>query len=98
MVDTKTVKYVPDQCKTKEICAKVIIENYGMLGFIPYSNKDQKMGDKAVNAIRLFPNFYKTQKICNKVVGTYSSEIQFVLERQKSQKTCDKAVDTCTFL
>ena len=28
------IMYVPDQCKTKEMCDKVILENGGMLGFI----------------------------------------------------------------
>ena len=31
------------------MCDKVIIENDGMLGFIPDSHKDQKVCDKAVN-------------------------------------------------
>ena len=29
------IKYILDQCKTKEMCNKVIIKNGGNLGFIP---------------------------------------------------------------
>ena len=36
------IKYVPDQYKVKQMCDKVIIENGGMLGFIPDCYKDKK--------------------------------------------------------
>ena len=37
-----TLKYVPDQYKTKEMCDKVIIDNGGMLGFTHDCYKDKK--------------------------------------------------------
>ena len=52
------LKYVPDRCKTKEICDKVIIENGGMLIFISdcYKNKCDKAIDNYSHALRFVPN------------------------------------------
>ena len=35
------VKYVPDRCKTNKMCNKIIIENGGLLEFIPDCCEDQ---------------------------------------------------------
>ena len=43
------IKYVPDRCKTQQICYKVILRNDGMLMFIPDRYKDQNIYNRAVN-------------------------------------------------
>ena len=74
------IKYLPGWYKTQQICAKVTLENGGMM-FISDYYKDQSMCNKAVDkyahALGPVPNCYGTQKMCNKAVMTYPSAIQF---------------------
>ena len=61
------MKYVPDKCKTQQICYKAFLVNGGMLMFIPDCYRDQIMYNKAVDnyphALKSVPDCYKTQKI-----------------------------------
>ena len=77
------IKYVPDRYKTKEMCDKVIIEKYGMLGFIHDCYKNQKMCDKAADnyshALRFISYCYETQKMFNRAVVTCLFVFDFIL-------------------
>ena len=77
------IKYVPDRYKTKEMCDKVIIEKYGMLGFIHDCYKNQKMCDKAADncshALRFISYCYETQKMFNRAVVTRLFVFDFIL-------------------
>ena len=44
------IKYVPGRYNTNEICDKTILENGGMLELISDHNKNQKIGDEAVDS------------------------------------------------
>ena len=61
---------------------KVIVENGGMLMFIPDRCNDQNMCNKAVDsyshALRSITDCYKILKSSGKAVSTYPSTIQFV--------------------
>ena len=48
------IMYVSDRHKAQEMCNKVILENDGMLRFIPDSYNNQKMCDKALIIIFLY--------------------------------------------
>ena len=86
---TFVIKYVPDQCKTKEIYEKVVIENCGMLGLITDCYKNQKMCDKAVGtyptAMQLVSECYKSRKMCNKAVDTRTFIIYSVPDKYMTQ-------------
>ena len=65
------------------MCDKVIIEKYGMLGFIHDCYKNQKMCDKAADnyshALRFISYCYETQKMFNIAVVTCLSVFDFIL-------------------
>ena len=77
------IKYVRDRYKTKEMCDKVIIEKYRMLGFIHDCYKNQKMCDKAADnyshALRFISYCYETQKMFNIAVVTCLFVFDFYL-------------------
>ena len=67
------VKYVPDRCKAQQLCDKVIIENDGMIMFIP----DQYITQECDNVVNNYPDTsesvpdcFMTQKLCNNVAST----------------------------
>ena len=86
---TFVIKYVPDQCKTKEIYEKVVKENGGMLGLITDCYKDQRMCDKAVDtyptAMQVVPEYCKSGKMCNKAVDTHTFIIYSVADKYMTQ-------------
>ena len=61
---TFLIRYVPDQCKTQQMCDKSILENGGALKSLPDCYKNQKLRDKAVDkyphALEFVPECYKT--------------------------------------
>ena len=65
------------------MCDKVIIEKYGMLGFIHECYKNQKMCDKAADnyshALRFISYCYETQKMFNIAVVTCLFVFDFIL-------------------
>ena len=78
---------------------KVVLENGGMLMFISYYYKDQRICNKAfysyVYALGSVPDCSKTQKKeCDKAVNTYPSTIQFATDQFQTPNMCDTAADT----
>ena len=61
------------------MCDKVILENGGMLMFIPDHYKDQnicnKVVDKYSHALKSVSDCYKTQKMCDKGFSTHPSTV-----------------------
>ena len=60
------IRYVPDQCKTKAMCNRAIIENVGTLKSVSNHYKTHEMCNKAVNnyvdALEFVPDQYRLQK------------------------------------
>ena len=94
-------KYVPDRCKAQQLCDKVIIENDGMIMFIPDQYITQEC-DNVVNnypdTLESVPDCFMTQKLCNNAASTYLSATRFVLDQFKTQEMCDKAFHTYPFV
>ena len=67
---------------------KIVLENGGMLKFVPDCYKNQAMCNKTddnyAHALEFVSNSYKTQKMCNKSVNTSASEMQFAPECYKT--------------
>ena len=84
------------------MCDKVILENSGMLMFVPNYYKNQKMCNNSVDnyahALEFVLDCFKIQKMCSKTINTYPSAMQFVSNCYKTQEMCAKAVDTCPFV
>ena len=61
---------------------KIILENCGMLLFIPDCYKDQNMCNKAVDncacALVSVSDCYNTKEMCDKAISIYPSIIQLV--------------------
>ena len=95
------IKYFPKQCKTQELCDKVILENNITLNS-SWLLQNQKMYNKAVenyaHALVFAPYSYKSQKMYKKSVDSYPVAIKLVPEKYKTVKMCDEAVDTCPFV
>ena len=58
--------YVPVQCKTQQICDKVILENGGTLKCVSYCYKNQEICIRAVenypHALEFVPECYKLKE------------------------------------
>ena len=57
------------------MCDKAILENGGMLKFVPDSYKNHKMCNKAVYnyfyALEFVSDSHKTQEMCNKAINIF---------------------------
>ena len=42
------IRYVPDECKSYQMCNKAVVENGGILKFVPGNNKNKKCVIKLV--------------------------------------------------
>ena len=102
------IRYFPDQYKTQDMCAKVIVKNGGMLMFFPdcYNNKKfcpwyktQKMCVETVDTCPLLfdsvPDWYNSQERHDKVVSQDPFMLKYCLNRYKTQEMCNKAADVC---
>ena len=62
------IRYVPDQYKIQQMCAKAILENGGTLKAVPDCHKNQQLHDKAVDnyphALEFVSECYKAQESC----------------------------------
>ena len=83
------IKYVPDRCKAQQLCDKVIIENDGMIMFIPDQYITQEC-DNVVNnypdTLESVPDCFMTQKLCNNAASTYLTEHDLFLINLKLKK------------
>ena len=64
------LRYVPDPHNNEGMCDEVILENDGMLKFVP--DCYNKAVDTCSSALQVVPDRYKTQEISDKAVDTCS--------------------------
>ena len=100
---------VSDQHIPQQMYEKIILNNSGMLQFIPNCCKTQKIYKKGVDYCPLdcymtketcnimhVSNCYKTQQMCGKTEEPFT--LQYCLDRYKIQEVCDKSADSCLLL
>ena len=80
---------VPDQHTPQQMYEKIILDNSGMLQFIPNCCKTQKMYKKGVDhcshVLEFAPDCYMTKEMCEKVlIGTYPSNIIHIFNCYKT--------------
>ena len=87
------VKKIPYQYKTRQMCAKVILESGGTLTCVPDCYKNQETRNKAVynypHPLEFVPECFMIHKMCDKAVNTYPSTIKFVPECFMTQDLYD---------
>ena len=95
------IRYVPDQCKTQQMCDKVILENSGTLESVADHCKYQQICDKALedhlHVLEFVPECYKTPKMCDKAVYKCPFVLDSVPDHYKFDKMCDKSVSEDPF-
>ena len=76
------------------MCEKVIIENSGILEFIPDCYKNQNMCDKAVvlPQYNLLLNAISIKKTCDKAIDTCPFVVDSVHDQYVTQEMRDKVV------
>ena len=94
--EPETLKFIPDNLKTQEICEKAAEEAPWQLFCDQY--KTQKICDKAVEAGSFgpcssasVPDRFKTEEMCIKAVEAESWLMYYVSDHLKTQEMCDKA-------
>ena len=72
------------------MCDKAILENGGMLKFVPDSYKNHKMCNKAVYnyfyALEFVSDSHKTQEMCNKTINIFLLLYNLFLDAMRLRK------------
>ena len=93
------IRYVPDQCKTQEMCDKAILENGWTLESIPDCYKNQRICNKAsdnyVYALKFVSDCCKTVSWWMRLLLL---QYNFPLNAIRLKKICDKAVSEDSFI
>ena len=87
------LEFVPDWCKTQEMCDKVVDDFYIALEY-----KSKEMCDKTENpfSLRYVPDQYKTQQMCYKAVADCLTALKFVHDWFVTSKMIKKFLLICT--
>ena len=85
-------RYVPDRCKTWQMCATTILEKSGTLESVLDCSKNQQM---CVTSVDNYPHALKFVHNCYTTDKPILSKRSFVPDCCRVQQMCDKALNRC---